>query len=50
MLVILCSVLAVVHWASAGETRVRWESGFFTMSSPVNSPARGVVAAALKIV
>ena len=29
MLVILCSVLAVVHWAAAGETRVRWESGFF---------------------
>ena len=29
MLVILCSVLAVVHWVVGSETRVRWESGFF---------------------
>lgn len=49
MLVILCSVLTVVHWASGSETRVRWEPGSFTMSSPVNSPARGLVTA-LKIV
>ena len=49
MLVILCSVLPVVHWATGSETGVRWEPGPFTMSSPVNSPARGL-GAALKIV
>lgn len=49
MLVILCSVLAVVHWATGSEMGVRWEPGSFMMSSPVSSPARGL-GAALKIV